>query len=75
MILRTQEDSGNGKKLVDMFKKGSKAFYIIGPVIKKIKEENEEKQILAGFKAIPVFRIENTEGEPIMRGIQGKYPL
>ena len=49
-------------------KKGSKAFYIIGPVIKKVKEENsEEKQILAGFKAIPVFRFEDTEGEPIIR--------
>jgi len=51
-------------------KKGSKAFYIIGPVIKKVKEESSEekqKQILAGFKAIPVFRFEDTEGEPIVR--------
>jgi antirestriction protein ArdC len=57
-------------------KKGSKAFYIIGPVTKKITEKKsldsgekvrEEKQIIAGFKAIPVFRIEDTEGEPIIR--------
>jgi len=57
-------------------KKGSKAFYIIGPVTKKITEEKslesdekvrEEKQIIAGFKAIPVFRFEDTEGEPIIR--------
>jgi hypothetical protein len=57
-------------------KKGSKAFYIIGPVTKKITAEKslesgekvrEEKQILAGFKAIPVFRFEDTEGEPIIR--------
>ena len=57
-------------------KKGSKAFYIIGPVTKKITEERslesgekvrEEKQIIAGFKAIPVFRFEDTEGEPIIR--------
>src|SRR3989304_10236816 len=46
-------------------KKGAKAFYIIGPVTRKITAEKalesgetvrEEKQILAGFKAIPVFR-------------------
>jgi hypothetical protein len=57
-------------------KKGSKAFYIIGPVTRKITAEKnlesgetvrEEKQILAGFKAIPVFRFEDTEGEPIIR--------
>jgi hypothetical protein len=57
-------------------KKGSKAFYIIGPVTKKITEEKslesgetvrEEKQIIAGFKGIPVFRFEDTEGEPILR--------
>ncbi len=57
-------------------KKGSKAFYIIGPVTRKITEEKslesgetvcEEKQILAGFKAIPVFRFEDTEGGPIIR--------
>ena len=57
-------------------KKGSKAFYIIGPVTRKIKVEKplesgetvkEEKQIIAGFKAIPVFRFEDTEGEPIIR--------
>ncbi len=50
-------------------KKGCHAFYIIGPVTWKITEEKslgsgetvrEEKQILAGFKAIPVFRFEDT---------------
>ncbi len=57
-------------------KKGSRAFYIIGPVTRKITAEKslesgetvrEEKQILAGFKGIPVFRFEDTEGEPIIR--------
>ncbi len=57
-------------------KKGSKAFYIIGPVTKKITEEKnpesgdivrEEKTVLAGFKAIPVFRFEDTEGVPVIR--------
>jgi hypothetical protein len=57
-------------------KKGSKAFYIIGPVTRKITAEisvesgetvREEKQILAGFKAIPVFRFEDTDGAPVIR--------
>ncbi|NJD52984.1 MAG: hypothetical protein FIB07_08975 [Candidatus Methanoperedens sp.] len=55
--------------------KGSKAFYILGPVFKKIKEEKpaassetetNEKEILAGFRAIPVFRSEDTEGAPLI---------
>jgi hypothetical protein len=57
-------------------KKGSKAFYIIAPVTKKITEKKklesgetvkEEKTVLAGFKGIPVFRFEDTEGEPMIR--------
>ncbi len=57
-------------------KKGSKAFYILAPMLKKITAEKslesgekvkEEKQILAGFRAVPVFRFEDTEGEPIIR--------
>jgi len=55
--------------------KGSKAFYILGPVFKKIKEEKPtasgetertEQEILAGFRAIPVFRSEDTEGAPLI---------
>ncbi|KPV42679.1 ArdC-like ssDNA-binding domain-containing protein [Alicyclobacillus ferrooxydans] len=51
--------------------KGSKAIYILGPVARKIKEKNtetgeeEEKTIITGFKSIPVFRIEDTEGKAI----------
>jgi len=49
-------------------KKGSKAFYIIAPVTRKITAEKnlesgemvrEERTVLAGFKGIPVFRIED----------------
>ncbi len=56
--------------------KGSKAFYILGPVTRKITEEKslesgetvkEEKTVLAGFKAIPVFRFEDTDGAPVIR--------
>jgi hypothetical protein len=55
--------------------KGSKAFYILGPVFKKVTEETKlesgesaklEKEILAGFRAIPVFRFEDTEGAPVI---------
>ncbi len=57
-------------------KKGSKAFYIIAPVTRKITAEKnlesgeiarEQKTVLAGFKGIPVFRIEDTDGTPIIR--------
>ncbi len=48
-------------------KKGSKAFTILAPrFITKQKEEDEEaKSILVGFLAVPVFRVEDTEGEPL----------
>ncbi len=57
--------------------KGSKAFYILAPTLKKVTEEKtlesgetekQEKQILTGFKAVPVFRFEDTEGESIIKG-------
>ncbi|MCX9085485.1 MAG: hypothetical protein OIN87_11900 [Candidatus Methanoperedens sp.] len=55
--------------------KGSKGFYILGPVFRKIKEEKttassetgtNEKEILAGFRGIPVFRCEDTDGAPLI---------
>ena len=48
-------------------KKGSKAFTILAPrFIKKDTEDEEEtKTILVGFLAIPVFRVEDTEGKPL----------
>lgn len=52
-------------------KKGSKAIHIFAPLTKKIKdkdeitgEETEQIKIL-GFRPIPVFRYEDTEGEPL----------
>ncbi len=57
-------------------KKGSRAFYIIAPLTRKITAEKsldsgeivrEEKTVLAGFKGIPVFRIEDTDGAPMVR--------
>ena len=48
-------------------KEGAKAITILAPrFIKKQPENGEDgKVILAGFLSIPVFRVEDTEGEPL----------
>jgi antirestriction protein ArdC len=50
-------------------KKGAKAFTILAPrFVKKQPDddhEEEEKILLAGFLAVPVFRVEDTEGKPL----------
>lgn len=47
-------------------KKGSKAVYILGPMTKKVKDENGEEVFkVFGFRSIPVFRLEDTDGEPL----------
>jgi hypothetical protein len=43
-------------------KKGARAIYILVPMIRK---KDDEKEVLAGFMAAPVFRAEDTEGEPL----------
>lgn len=54
-------------------KRGSRAFPILGPIKRKIREtdpqtgEEVERVITTGFKAIPVFRLEDTEGAPVER--------
>ena len=50
--------------------KGAKAFHILGPKARTVKETDDagvetEKVIVAGFFAIPVFRAEDTDGEPL----------
>ncbi len=50
--------------------KGAKAFHILGPKARTIKETDEggletEKVIVVGFFAIPVFRAEDTDGDPL----------
>ena len=53
--------------------KGSKAAYILFPQYRKAKDEDEEtgetkeSMVLVGFGAGPVFRYEDTDGEPIER--------
>lgn len=51
-------------------KKGAKAFYILGPKSKIVKDTDEkgsetEKTIVLGFYGIPVFRAEDTDGKPL----------
>lgn len=48
-------------------KKGARAFYILAPRFKKIKDEETDEDItqLVGFLAVPVFRYEDTDGAPI----------
>ena len=51
-------------------KKGSKSFCILAPNTIKIKEKNDqgiesERTIITGFRGLPVFRIEDTEGDSV----------
>lgn len=50
-------------------KKGSRAFHILAPVtVKKPKDTEDGEEfyfVIVGFKAVPVFRSQDTEGEPL----------
>ena len=47
-------------------KKGAKAFHILVPrLIRCEKDKDDEEEKLMGFMAKPVFRMEDTEGEPL----------
>lgn len=47
-------------------KKGSKCIYILVPYLKQIEDDlGENKQRLLGFGVSPVFRAEDTQGEPL----------
>ena len=70
MYLSDTEDArgfNQWKQVNRHVKKGSKAVYILVPFFKKQVDEDsgEEKNYLKYFKAVPVFRYEDTEGEPI----------
>jgi hypothetical protein len=53
--------------------KGSKAFHILAPSTRKVKDmdpvtgEELERTAVVGFVGVPVFAVESTEGEPIVR--------
>ena len=58
------------KKVGRYPKKGSKAIYILAPIVVTKREKNEagreeKKTFIAGFKAQAKFRYEDTDGEPI----------
>ena len=70
MLLSGTSDARGYRQWVDVgrhVRQGSKAFYILGPVFTKkplddTDPDGEEVDVLVGFKAIPVFRYEDTEG-------------
>ncbi len=51
-------------------KKGEKAFQILGPITKKWRNEEtgEERAIVIGYRSLPVFGLEQTEGRPLPTG-------
>lgn len=48
-------------------KKGAKALYILAPLYVRVKpeEEEEDDHRLVGFRTVPVFRLEDTDGKPL----------
>ncbi len=47
-------------------RKGAQAIHILGPVFARIdKDDDEAARPCIGFRAIPVFRLEDTEGDPV----------
>ena len=51
-------------------KKGCHAIWILAPCIKKVTEEDDngtekKRQIVYGFRSVPVFAVEDTQGEPL----------
>lgn len=72
MILANTSD-GRGfqqwKSVNRSVRKGAHCFHILGPSMAKAKDEasGEERSILVGFHTIPMFRFEDTDGEPLVR--------
>jgi antirestriction protein ArdC len=52
-------------KVKRQVKKGAKAITIFAPRFVREKKNDQENLILKGFLAVPVFRVEDTEGEPL----------
>lgn len=68
MALSFTDDARGFKQWLDIgrtVRKGEKAIYILAPLIKRNQEANGDKLIPYGFKAIPVFRKESTEGDEL----------
>ncbi|QTA82754.1 Uncharacterized protein dnl_51360 [Desulfonema limicola] len=67
MLSQTADARGfkQWKKVKRYVKKGSKAFYILVPYIKKTEDNGQEKEKLIGFMTRPVFRMEDTDGKEL----------
>ena len=48
-------------------RQGAKALHILAPILvkKRDEEDGEEEKVVKGFRVVPVFRFEDTEGEPL----------
>lgn len=51
-------------------RKGEKAIWILAPTTRKVREEDEdgktsERVLVTGFKAVPVFNVTQTDGQPL----------
>lgn len=62
-------------------KKGSKAIWILAPVVVKKKKEDKktgkekDQKIIVGFRSVPVFDISQTEGEEIKKNMTTKSDI
>jgi hypothetical protein len=77
MLISGTEDARGFKQWHEVkrnVKPGSKAIYILAPRIRKVtatildqsgQKYKEERSLLTGFRAVPVFRFEDTDGEPL----------
>ena len=80
MLLHGTEDARGYRQWQEAgryVKKGAKAFYILAPVTKKVEDRRvdpetgeetvEVRTIILGFRAVAVFRYEDTDGAPLER--------
>lgn len=77
MLISGTEDARGYQQWQEVKRKvkpGSKAIYILAPRVRKVtstvldhsgREHQEERSLLIGFRAVPVFRFEDTDGEPL----------
>ena len=55
-------------------KKGSRAFYILGPRLSRKTKDGDDEQRIIGFTCIPMFRYEDTEGAELPEFRPKKLP-
>ena len=63
MMSKETEDARGYKQWLEIgrqVKRGAKGFYIIAPVLRK---ETDAANVVCGFQALPVFRVEDTDGK------------